>query len=156
MCRGAAPRVILCPPHQPCPYGIPFYIPYGRPQMLFIQRAGKITPLPQSAAYSLNPIDVLGIAEVHRLKHLGKGIGPSRHTDKVDVVGHQTIGQRLQAMLGRIFEEELKITLTVTIVEEHIFTAIAPLRQMVRKSGHNDPCHSRHELMVAMPRPMSR
>jgi hypothetical protein len=51
-------------------------------------------------------------------------------------------------VLGRIFKKQLKISLAVAIVEEHILAAIAPLRQMVANPGHDNSCHSRHRVMV--------
>lgn len=82
------------------------------------------TPLPRTPAYSMNPIDVLAIAEVHRLKHLRKRVSPGRHTDKADMISHQTIAQQYRPMLARSFEWDLKETQLVTVIKEHILLCL--------------------------------
>ena len=83
--------------------------------------------MPEAAANAQSSIDELGIASVDRLKDDGQALEVRRDTHKMDVVGHQAIGQDLQSELGGIVSElggivneELKIMLPTVVVEEDI------------------------------------
>lgn len=84
--QGFVPRTVSQPTDTPCPAG------------------RKKPPLPQSAADSMAPVDVLGGAQILRLEHLRKRIGSRRYADEVNMVCHAAICQSLESVLARILQ----------------------------------------------------
>ncbi len=66
----------------------------------------------------------------------------------MDVVRHQAVGENLQAVPLRVSLQQFQIAQPIFIVKEHIGPAIAPLRDVVRKTGGHHPGYSRHEVML--------
>ena len=145
MRRGAAPRVVLRPPHDARPNRIPFHVPDRRPEVFFIERAGEESPLPQMPADCLRPVHVLRIAQIERFHDQRERIGACRNADKVDVVGHEAIGQYIETMLDRVLQEQLQISPAVVVAEEDVIAAIAALGEVMGKTrddNSGDPWHA--------------
>ena len=104
MCRSAAPGIILRPTHHPRLYWVPFYIPDRRPNMLLIQRAGKVPPLPQSAADSLRPVQVLCPARIsHQVSTAASDPGMStalRSVGLLDVLSSTPAGPSVSRLVS--------------------------------------------------------
>jgi hypothetical protein len=62
----------------------------------------------------------------------------------MDVVAHEAISHRFKSVLGRVFQQELKIMLPVVIFEKDILPAIAPLGDVMRNPRNHHPRNSRH------------
>ena len=145
MRRGAAPRVVLRPPHDARPNRIPFHVPDCRPEVFIIERAGEESPLPQMPADCLRPVHVLRIAQIERFHDQRERIGACRNADKVDVVGHEAIGQYIETMLDRVLQEPLQISPAVVVAEEDIVAAIAALGDVMGKTRDDysgEPWHA--------------
>lgn len=68
-----------------------------------------------------------------------ESIGSFRNRKEVDVVYHEATCERLQPMLLGILQEELAIALAIAVVEKHVFSSIAPLRDGMRNSRNYHP-----------------
>ena len=72
-------------------------------------------------------------------------IGACRNADKVDVVGHEAIGQYIETMLDRVLQEPLQISPAVVVAEEDIIASIAALGDVMgetRDDYSGDPWHA--------------
>jgi hypothetical protein len=72
-------------------------------------------------------------------------IGPFGNRNKMDVVGHQTVGQNGQVKFATPVAEQLYIFQPVCFVAEDIETPGAPLRDMVWHPRHNNALGSWHD-----------
>jgi hypothetical protein len=66
----------------------------------------------------------------------------------MDVVGHEAVCQRFEAVFLGILQQQLQISLAVVISEEDIFAAIAPLGEMVRNTWDDNPCDAWHAAIL--------
>ena len=142
--RSAAPGIILCIPYDLDTHRVLFDIPYSGPEMLFVQGAREKASLPQATAESVVPVDVLGIAQVHWFHDRREGIGLPWHVHEMNVVRHQAVRECRQRMFGCVFQQELEISLTITVAEKDILAAVATLGDVMRNSGHDNSGYSRH------------
>jgi hypothetical protein len=62
----------------------------------------------------------------------------------MDVIAHETPGPNLQAVLTRVFAQELQVDVMVLRVVENGLSAIAALRDVVRHALRDDPSDSWH------------
>ena len=69
---------------------------YRNPQMFIVQRTGKRPSLPQPAADTLSPVEMLRVAKVQRPEHAFQRIRAIRYAYQMNMVGHKAIGQDLQ------------------------------------------------------------
>ena len=138
MRRGAAPRVVLRTTHDARPNRIPFDVPDRRPEVFIIERAGEESPLPQMPADCLRPVHVLRIAQIERFHDQRERIGACRNADKVDVVGHEAIGQYFEPMLDRVLQEQLQISPAVVVAEEDVIASIAALGDVMMGETRDD------------------
>ena len=65
------------------------------------------------------------------------------------MIAHQTIRQNLQTMFVGIVLQKFQVTSPVFVGEEHVFTTITALRDVMRHSGNHRSGHSWHFEIVA-------
>jgi hypothetical protein len=92
----------------------------------------------------MSPIDMLGIAQVHRFQRSSQRGGAAGNDHQVNVVAHQAIRQNLQTMLVGIVLQEFQITPPVIIGEEYVLPPITALRNMMRNTGQYRSGHPWH------------
>ncbi len=78
---------------------------------------------------------MLRIAKMHWLQYGGKRPGLGRHTDQVDVIGHQTVGENVKSALGGVVPKQTQVSAIVGPDEEDVLATIAALGNVVRDSG---------------------
>jgi len=125
---GAAPRVSPRPPHKLGPHRVAFDVRHRLPEVHLVQDAGEEPPLPQVAAASVEPVDVLRVAQVRSPDGLGQGLVPVRDGHQVQVVGHQAVGDQLQAEPPGVLAQPPQIDPPIVIDEEDVLAVVAALR----------------------------
>ena len=60
------------------------------------------------------------------------------------MVGHQAIGPHRNARLAAARGEEIAVERIIAVLEEHLLTPIAALRDMMRQTGHDDAGKAGH------------
>src|SRR4029450_7923989 len=96
------------------------------------------------AAPAAAAIDALGVAHVQRLQGLLQSIVAGGHGDKVDMIGHQTVGEDSHGVLIAIGLQPFEIGTAVLVGKEHVLAAIPPLRDMMRDVGEDSAGESGH------------
>jgi hypothetical protein len=96
------------------------------------------TPLPGS-------VDALRVAHVQWPQRLVQALTGRWHHDEMYMIRHQAIGQHIDRMLARVILEPPQINRAVFAREKYRATAIATLRDMVRKAWTDDARNTRHE-----------
>jgi len=85
-------------------------------------------------------VDILRIAKVRAAHRFGERILCLRYSDYVNVVGHETIADDVQAVFGGLLGEQLQIYMPIIIDKEYVLTIVSPLGDMMSTLGHNCPC----------------
>ncbi len=148
MCACGGPGPILCIGNNPRTYGIEFDVANRGPEMCRVKRARVESPLPQTPAQLLRPVDVLSVAEVDRLEGAGQRLGSLGHDDEMDMIAHQAVGLDSQPMLLGVLAEQLQIAEPIKITEEDILAAITTLSNMVCTTWYDHPGHSWHDTTI--------
>jgi hypothetical protein len=112
--------------------------------MLCIKGAGVETALPDTTTALLRTIYVLGIAKMHGLEYGGKRPGLNWHGDKVDVIGHQAVGEDIESALGSVVPKQTQVSPIVGPDEEDVLASIAALGDVVRDTRNYDSRHTWH------------
>ena len=93
----------------------------------------------------MEAVDVLRVAEVRSAYGVGQGIFGLRGRDDVNVIGHETIADDVQAVFGGLVGEQLQIYMPIIIDKEYILFIITSLGYMMRYLRDYDSRFSWHE-----------
>ncbi len=113
-----------------------------------VSPAGSKPALPQVAAPSLpkvHPARVASVGFADRPTQAGLRL---RDHDQVHVVGHQAVRSHLDAARCTPLGHQFDVGVIVAIAKERPLPAVPSLRDMMRKTGGNDTCYSRHASIV--------
>jgi len=108
------------------------------------QRAGVQAALPYIAAQFHSRVEVHGVDRVQIAQGQCQGVLPLRDRYEMNVVCHKAVSPDRKAMALRVFIQESQIGFPVRIILEHIGPAVAPLRNMMRISRHNNSRYPAH------------
>jgi hypothetical protein len=107
-----------------------------------IKRAREEPALPQPATNSMRPVHMLCVAGVDWFQHVSQCRLIPGNGHKMDMIGHQAVGEYLQSVFLGILPQQVKIPLTVSISKEHIFSSVPTLSYMMCDTSHNSSCQS--------------
>ena len=144
MAGGAAPEIVLCLADQPGPHRVLLNIPYCDQGVCRIHRTGVEPLLPEPAAPTLDQVHVSGVQTVGRLKNRRQGGLLFRYHYQMHMVGHQAVGEDFGVVAHGVAVNQVNELPAVGVREEHVFSPIAPLSDMMRDSSNNGPSDSGH------------
>ena len=114
-----------------------------------VHRHGAEPPLPEMPGPLLARMDCAGIGAMHPREGAPQAVRVAGHQDQMDMVGHQAPGPDLDAGGAAGAAEEIAIEHIVRIRKERLLAAVAPLGDMVRRIGNDDPGETGHARTLA-------
>jgi hypothetical protein len=118
--------------------GVALDVSHRQQAMRIVHGIGVKAILPEMAAASVQAVDVLRVNPMCSADRPGEGIGSSRDGDEMDVIVHQAVAEDGDAVAGALVGEELQVGAAVVIDEEDVLAIVAPLREMMWKTGDDD------------------
>jgi hypothetical protein len=94
--------------------------------------------LPEVATLTPHAIDALGVLPMNGFQGAVQIVHSFGDQDQVNVVGHQTVGDDLDAKALDMPAQQFQVSDLIAITEEHIRTVITALGDMVRDPGQNE------------------
>ena len=68
----------------------------------------------------------------------------ARDGDKMDMIGHEAIGEDDEAVSRQLLGEKIEVGASVVIDEEDILPVVAALNDMMRRTGHTNASDAGH------------
>ena len=107
-------------------------------EVVRVERRREVTPLPKVATLIPHAIDALGVLPMNGFQGAVQIVHSFRDQDQVNVVGHQTVGDDLDAKALDMPAQQFQVSDLIAITEEHIRTVITALGDVVRDPGENE------------------
>ena len=146
---SARPSILRGDCDHPCPDRIEFDVAQCCPEMRVIQRTGIEPPLPDMAAGRLPGIPVSAVASVGMLEGLCKCLGGARHSNQMDVIGHQAVAEQRHAIEFTVPPQQFQVRGARGVIIENHLLRVTALRNMMRDVNHHDPRKSSHDRKVS-------
>lgn len=133
------PRPLTRKVDQTCPHRVQAYVADTPVEIGFVHRKGRVPPLPEVSrqfASCLNASRVSGGYNRHRPRHTRM---VRRRGYKVDVIGHEAVGQNVHLCVAESSRGDLKPRSVVRRTEEDPLALIATLGDVVWHPRHDNP-----------------
>jgi hypothetical protein len=135
MVSGTRPGVFVGVLDEACAYRITLDIPDHGQQMGIVLDRKRVKAFLGEVAPDASPnIHRAGVASMCFAHRAGQGARSRGHQDQVHVIGHQTPGPDLDAVLCSELGEELQIPVAIPVGGEDRHRADAPLEHVVREA----------------------
>src|SRR3984885_13803782 len=130
--RSAGPRPALSPVHHTGTPRVQLRIPQRFPQMLLVQRARIVSPLPDMAGCMMACIPIGGIPPLSVLQRQPQTIGLLGHSDHVYMIGHQAVADQFYSVQGNVLLQQIQIDAAVGVAGEDKLPSIPTLGNVMR------------------------
>ena len=135
MDRSTGPRPALSPVHHTGTHRIQLRIPQRFPQVLLVQRARIISPLPDMPGRMMTRIPIRGIPPLSVLQRQPQTIGIVGHRDQVYMVGHQAVADQFYPVQGNALLQKIQIDPAIRVAGKDKLPSIPTLGIVMRYPG---------------------